>query len=572
MEHFTDNALQILRERYFRRNKEGGIIEDPKALFTRVAVAIAKVEEKERGYWESIFFNLMNDLLFLPNSPTLMNAGVPAGQLSACFVLPVEDSLKSIFTTLTNASLIHQSGGGTGYNFSKLRPAGSLIDGSQGTSSGPVSFMKIYNEATRYVKQGGKRRGANMGILNIDHPDIEKFIGAKSDGISLENFNLSVGVSDEFMRCLERDELWALRDPVSGKITGKIRALKLWDAIIEAAWATGDPGLIFFDAINRSNPLRGDHHIDSTNPCGEVPLENFESCNLGSVNLAKMTRINNDQLSIDWAKLSTTVHHALRFLDNVITANTYLLPEVGEVTGTNRKVGLGVMGWAELLLLLGIPYASDKAIHLAGEVMGFIQRESYKASEKLAEERGVFPSWTESRFYPERKMRNATCNSIAPTGSISVIANTTYSIEPLYALSFTREGILNDQTQEVTMPLLHERLGALGYWDDRTSGLIRETGSLATADWIPENIRELFKTSMEIGWQYHLKHQKAFQDHTDNAVSKTINLPGDTPVEVIGEIYRKAWTYGLKGITIYRDHSKKEQVLNKSCGLYPTTC
>lgn len=572
MKTLTANALQILKERYFLRDDKGVVKEHAEEMFRRVAHAVSLAEIKDAAIWEEVFYGLMSELVFLPNSPTLMNGGLDNGQLSACFVLPVEDSLEQIFTTLGHASLIHQSGGGTGYNFSHLRPRGSMISASRGTSSGPLAFMSIYDEATRHVKQGGKRRGANMGILNVDHADIKAFINAKRDGSSLSNFNLSVGITDRFMKSVKENTMWVLRDPHTGKKTETIPAAALWEEIINAAWATGDPGLIFLDAINRANPFAEKHTIQSTNPCGEVPLEDYESCNLGSVNLSCMVGDSPKGRSVNWGKLKTTVHQAIRFLDNVITVNTYPLPEVRDATLRNRKIGLGVMGWAEMLLQLEIPYASEEAIALAEELMGFIRRESYAASASLAEERGVFPSWDESRFYPRNPMRNATCNSIAPTGSIGVIADTSYAIEPLYALSFRREGILEGKTQEVSVAAVSKKLKELGYWDNRCADLISETGSLSDAYWLPERIRLLFKTSLEITWEDHLKHQRAFQRFTDNAVSKTINLPEETSAEVIGKIYTRAWEYGLKGITVYRDHSKPEQVLYKSCGIYPASC
>lgn len=572
MQQLTANALQILEQRYFLRNKDGSLKEGPEALFHRVASCIAAVETRERKYWEQVFYDLLNNLYFLPNSPTLMNAGLPDGQLSACFVLPVEDDLHEIFTTLTNASMIHKSGGGTGYNFSRLRARDSRLATSGGKASGPVSFMRIFDEATRQVKQGGKRRGANMGILNIDHPDIEEFIRVKSDGISLQNFNLSVGIFDDFMNQVLDDRLWGLRDPGSGKMVRQVPARKLWDAIVEMAWETGDPGLVFLDAINRANPLKKYSSISSTNPCGEVPLQDYESCNLGSVNLSKMLRKGENGQEVDWERLKSTVHHGIRFLDNVISANHYLLARIERVTCSNRKIGLGVMGWADMLLNLEIPYASEQAVEFAGDLMRFIRDESYTASEALAAEKGVFPSWEKSDYFPKRKMRNATCNSIAPTGSLAVIANTSYSIEPYYALSYTRKGILGDKSQEEVIPFLKEKLMAMGYWDERIDRMIWSTGSISDADWVPPEIRKLFQTSLEIGWEYHLRHQQAFQNFTDNAVSKTINLPEDAPVTDIDHIFRSAWKYGLKGITIYRDKSKTRQVLNRRCGIFPPTC
>ena len=556
----SENAKQILASRYLLRDAHGAIIETPDQLFSRVARHIAKNEGPDAEYWEGEFYRIMTRLEFLPNSPTLMNAGLPEGQLSACFVLPLEDSLSSIFETLKNAALIHQSGGGTGFNFSKLRPKDDLVTSSGGFSSGPLAFIKVFDAATEYVKQGGRRRGANMGILHADHPDIEAFISVKSDGRSLRNFNLSVGISDRFMHALKEEAEWPLINPRNRKIEKTVQAAALWASITEQAWKTGDPGLIFLDTLQRHNPISG-QLISSTNPCGEVPLVDYESCNLGSLNLTKMLKTAGDKIQIDWEKLEETTTTAVRFLDNVIAANHYVLPEIEQITYKNRKIGLGLMGWAEMLILLGIPYASDEAVKLAERLMEFIREKSYKASEELAQERGKFPAWDQSVFAPEQPMRNATCNSIAPTGTISVIANTSYSIEPLFALAFTRSGILDNKTQYEFNTFFIEKMKQEGYWHPELEKTVLETGSIQEIDAIPEALRKLFQTSMEIPWTYHLAHQKAFQKYTDNAVSKTINLPEDATEEMISEIYWKAWEDGLKGITVFRDKSRAEQVL-----------
>jgi ribonucleoside-diphosphate reductase alpha chain len=507
----------------------------------------------------------MRNLEFLPNSPTLMNAGLPNGQLSACFVLPVEDNLNAIFTTLKNAALIHHNGGGTGYNFSKIRPKDDFISSSEGFSAGPVSFMKIYDTATEYVKQAGKRRGANMGILNIDHSDIEEFISSKSDLQSLQNFNISVGITNDFMHALEEDKDWSLVNPRTNKISKTLSAKKLWDSIIEQALKTGDPGLIFLDTIHQNNPLKKLGKIQSTNPCGEVPLFNYESCNLGSINLKKMVLQNSTHIEIDWKKLERTIIIAIRFLDNVISCNYFVLPSIEEITLSNRKIGLGVMGWAELLILLDIPYASNKAVELAENVMKFIHEKSYNASQSLAKKRGCFPSWKQSSFAPHMILRNATCNSIAPTGSISIIANTSYAIEPLYALAFKRTGILENNTQMEINKTFIDKMKSLGLWSEQLRSEIIEKGSIQHVKNIPKHIKNLFKTSLEISWKYHLLHQRAFQRYTDNAVSKTINLPNTTTFEEVSEIYKTAWKYNLKGITIYRNGSRDNQVL-QLCG------
>ncbi len=562
----TANAQQLLNARYLLKDAEGRIVETPNQLFRRVANFIASAESLEQEVWANRFYQIMSDLLFLPNSPTLMNAGLPNGQLSACFVLPVEDSLGSIFTTLKDMALIHQSGGGTGYNFSKLRPHGDLIKMSGGVSSGPLAFIKIYDTATEHVRQGGKRRGANMGILNVDHPDIEEFVLAKSEGSMLQNFNLSVGISDEFMKAVKMDENWELINPRTKKVTKIIKAKGLWDLIVAKAWATGDPGLIFLDTINRFNPVPGEGRIQSTNPCGEVPLFDYESCNLGSINLSKMVRQENGTWGIDWIILETTVKTAIRFLDNVISVNHYLLPQIEKATNNNRKVGLGLMGWAELLVLLNLPYASDEAVALAEKLMQYVQAKSYEASKELVEDRGVFPNWEKSVHYPNVRLRNATCNSIAPTGSISVIADTSYSIEPLYALAYKRVGILENETQMEINPAFVMKMKQLGLWDEKLKNEVMAQGSIQHLGTLPVTLKKVFETSLEIPWQYHLLHQKAFQKYTDNAVSKTINLSQGTNKETISEIYWTAWEYGLKGITVYRDGSKANQIL-QACGL-----
>lgn len=566
MSTLTENAIQILEDRYFIKDKHGHIVEDSIELFKRVAKSVSLCENEKSEFYEKQFYELLSGLYFLPNSPTLMNAGCKDGQLSACFVLPVEDSLESIFTTLKNTALIHQSGGGTGFNFSKLRPKDDMVSSTSGTSSGPVAFMKIYDAATEYVKQGGKRRGANMGILNVDHPDIIEFVHSKSTKKVIENFNISVGILDAFMEAVINDSDWQLINPRTKGVDTVLRAKSLWEMIITQAWETGDPGLIFLDTINDHNQTPEIGTISSTNPCGEVPLLDYESCNLGSINLSKMVVLKNELYTVDWKKLSETIHLAIRFLDNIITINHYLLPEIKDITTSNRKIGLGVMGWAELLILLEIPYASEKALSLGEKLMQFIKRESYKASSNLALEKGCFPNWKKSIHYPDQKMRNATCNSIAPTGTISVIGNTSYSIEPLFALAYKRIGILGGKTQtEVNRHFVH-KMKTLGLWSSEVEEEIVKTGSIKNIKYIPASLKELFQTSLEIPWQYHLKHQKVFQESTDNAVSKTINLPENASIQEVSEIFILAWQYKLKGITIYRYGSKENQVLQK-CSL-----
>lgn len=564
MNELSANALQLLDARYLVKRE---MTETPDQLFQRVAKHVAGVEGEERDLWFNKFYEVMRNLEFLPNTPTLMNAGLHEGQLSACFVLPVPDNLAGIFTTLKNAALIHHSGGGTGYNFSKLRPTDDTISSSRGCSAGPVAFMKVYDIATEHVKQAGKRRGANMGILNVNHPDIEAFVTSKSDGVSLQNFNISVGISDEFMDAVEKDAHWVLINPRTKKPQRNIRAKDLWNLITKEAQKTGDPGLIFLDTINKLNPVSKQGIIQSTNPCGEVPLFDYESCNLGSINLSKMIVQDEEKLEIDWKKLEETISTSVRFLDNVISRNFYLLPKIKEKTLANRKIGLGVMGWAELLLILNIPYASDEAVALAEKLMEFIQEKSYMASETLAKERGNFPLWKESNYAPNTLRRNATCNSIAPTGSISVIADTSYSIEPLYALAFDRVGIMGDKTQTEINAVFVEKMRSLGLWTEKVKTEVIATGSIQQITSIPQDIKKLFETSLEIPWKYHLLHQRAFQKFTDNAVSKTVNLSEDTTAVEVAKIYKAAWEYGLKGITIYRNGSNVNQVL-QACGTH----
>lgn len=570
MSSLSKNALQILKERYLLTDSDGTIIETPYQLFKRVATFVASCEGEKKAIFEEQFYEILRKLYFLPNSPTLMNAGMNKGQLSACFVLPIRDSLEDIFDTLKHTALIHQSGGGTGFNFSKLRPKDDFVSSKSGTSSGPVAFMKIYDAATEYVKQGGKRRGANMGILNVNHPDIEEFIISKSNKNTLENFNISVGITDDFMQAVNQDLKWELMNPRTKEITKTVKAKKIWQLIVNEAWRNGDPGLIFLSTINASNPTPKKGNIESTNPCGEVPLLNYESCNLGSINLSKMISYTEQKATIDWEKLAETIKLGIRFLDNIITLNYYVLPMIKRITLANRKIGLGVMGLAEMLIFLEIPYASEQAVSLSEKVMKFIKNESYKASEKLASERGVFPEWNHSRHKNFYKLRNATCNSIAPTGSISVIADTSYSIEPLFALAYQRVGVLQNQTQTEINKIFIDKMKKLNAWNPKVEKTIMETGSVNSLKFISESVKSIFRTSLEIPWKYHLLHQRAFQKYTDNAVSKTINLSENTSVEDISKIFMLAWHYKLKGITVYRYGSKVNQVFQK-CSLNNST-
>ncbi len=560
----TDNALLVLTQRYLKKDADGHVLETPDELFRRVAKAIA---EPERSYhsggiatYEEEFYQALSSLDFLPNSPTLMNAGTKLSQLSACFVLPVKDNMNAIFSTLKTAALIQQSGGGTGFNFSALRPEKDYVSGTGGEASGPVSFMQIFDAATQHIKQGGKRRGANMGILNADHPDIEQFITAKKNPAILSNFNISVNITDDFMAAVEANGSWKLRHPKTGKAVAQIKARDLWDKIVLSAWETGDPGLIFGDEINRRNPLPGLGPINATNPCGEVPLLPYEACNLGSINLKHMVRLEGDQYVIDWKKLAATTGTAVRFLDNTIDANKYTNAPIRKMALGNRKIGLGVMGWAEMLILLEIPYDSEAAVKLGEQVMQFINRESFLASQKLAEERGVFPNWGKSVYHPKTPLRNATRTSIAPTGTISILANTSPSIEPLFALAFERTNVLDGKNLPEINSLFAHRLNSLS--PDLLQRLRRE-GEAKLLRELPPALSRIFPTAMRISWEYHIKHQVAFQKHTDNAVSKTINLPASATVEQVSHAYQMAWKNKAKGITVYRYDSKQSQVMNR---------
>jgi ribonucleoside-diphosphate reductase alpha chain len=566
MVRLSDNSSKVLQRRYLRKDASGNIIETPEGLFRRVAKAVAAAELKwgkvEPVFWEQKFYRLMSELLFLPNSPTLMNAGTSHSQLSACFVLPVEDNLPGIFSTLKHAALIQQSGGGTGFNFSSLRPKDDMVAEYGGTAAGPVSFMRVFDMTTQHIKQGGKRRGANMGILNIDHPDIDEFIVAKRTSNVLNNFNISVGIPDDFMHALEFNGEWRLIHPNNKKIVKILPAQQLWNDIIESAWQTGDPGLIFLDTINAVNPTPQLGNIESTNPCGEVPLLPYEPCNLGSINLSKVIKQDNGTYTIDWVLLEEIIIIAIRFLDNVIEENNYIIPEIRTMALGNRKIGLGIMGWAELLIQLGIPYDTEEALQLAEQLMEFIQEISLEASKKLAVERGVFPNWEKSIYYPAIPLRNATRTSIAPTGTISILADTSSSIEPLFALAFQREHVLNEETLYSINPLFISYLQAHHLYSEKIKEQLIKEGMAQNMTALPPGTRRLFKTALEISPDWHLQHQLAFQKHTDNAVSKTINLPASATRKEVDEIYRAAWRHKAKGITIFRNRSKVKQVLN----------
>lgn len=559
------NAAAVLERRYLRKNEKKDVIETPGELFRRVAKAIAAVDleygriRKEVDALETEFYEMMTRLEFLPNSPTLMNAGTDMGQLSACFVVPIEDSMESIFDAVKSMALIHQSGGGTGFSFSRLRPSGDVVKSTGGVASGPVSFMKVFDAATEVIKQGGRRRGANMGLLRVDHPDIMAFISSKEDGTSFQNFNISVGITDAFMAALKNDGTYSLINPRTGGVVKEESAKAVFDRMAATAWRTGDPGLVFIDEINRHNPTPKEGAIESTNPCGEVPLLPYESCNLGSINLTKMV----SEGKINREKLKRTVHAAVHFLDNVIDANKYPLQQIGEKTKENRKIGIGVMGFAELLIMLGIPYDSKNALDTAEEIMGCIDKEAKNASEELGKERGSFPNFKESALAKKYgHMRNATLTTVAPTGTTSIIAGCSSGIEPLFAVSFVRNVMGGVQLLE-TNPLFEQAARAGGFYSEELMVKVARNGSVADMEEVPDTIRELFVTAHDIPPEWHVRMQAAFQKHTDNAVSKTINLPEDASIADVEKAFLLAYDLKCKGITVYRYNSKAEQVLYK---------
>ncbi len=564
----SDNARRVLERRYLRKNDDGRITESPEEMFSRVAKHIAKAEKRYGGdarvkEMEEIFYQMMTELKFLPNSPTLMNAGRRIGQLAACFVLPVEDSMEGIFDALKNAALIHKSGGGTGFSFSRLRPAKSRVGTTGGIASGPVSFMRIFNTATEQVKQGGTRRGANMSVLRVDHPDIKEFIYCKQNNRELNNFNISVTVTDPFMESVKRNAPYDLINPRDNQKAGELDAAEVYNGLVKQAWENGDPGIIFLDRINRDNPTPGLGEIESTNPCGEQPLLPLEACNLGSINLAKFVTETDTGPVIDYDGLKEVVWWSVRFLDDTIDMSKYPLPEIDTMVKGNRKIGLGVMGFADLLYRLGIPYDSEIALDTAEEVMGFIQRESHEASKDLAEERGVFGNFDKSTFKDRKgcSYRNATTTTIAPTGTLSIIADCSSGIEPLFALSFVRNVMDNDKLLEVN-PYFEKVAKEKGFYTPELMDVIAKKGTIRGMEEIPEKERDLFVTAHDVVPEWHIRMQAAFQKYTDNAVSKTVNLPRDATIEDVRKVYDLAYELGCKGVTIYRDGSKENQVLS----------
>lgn len=564
--NINKNAQTVLEQRYLVKDEMGNPEETVEQLFHRVASAIASAdglydEKADCSKTEAIFYNMMTELEFLPNSPTLMNAGRDLGQLSACFVLPIEDSMESIFEAIKQAALIHKSGGGTGFSFSNLRQEGSAVNSTGGVASGPVSFLRVFNMATEAIKQGGSRRGANMGILRIDHPDILKFINCKADNRDITNFNLSVGITEEFMKAAEEGRDYPLMDPHTGKVVKTLNAAEMFEKIVDAAWKNGEPGIIFLDRLNRDNVVPEQGRIEATNPCGEQPLLPHESCNLGSINLTKMVSSEGGRAELDWDKLRTTVKHAVHFLDNVIDVNKYPLKEIAQTTKRTRKIGLGVMGWADCLLMMGIPYNTDEAVLLGEKVMAFISQQGRKASQDLAEKRGAFPLFDKSVLPQDKPQRNATITTIAPTGTLSIIGGCSSGIEPIFAYVFIRN--IMDGTEMIEInPVLKRMLEKRGLYSEHLMRRIAEEGTISHIEEIPEDIRRVFVSTHDISPEYHVRMQAAFQRATDNAVSKTVNFSRQASREDVAKVYSLAFSLGCKGLTIYRDGSRDEQVLN----------
>ena len=560
----SPNAVVVLKKRYLKKDDNGEVTEGAQEMFRRVAETIAQVDlvydpKAEVAKTTRKFYELMAHLFFMPNSPTLMNAGRELGQLSACFVLPVEDSIESIFDAIKHTAIIHKSGGGTGFSFSRIRPENDGVLSTKGVASGPISFMNIFDVATETIKQGGTRRGANMGILRIDHPDIERFITCKNDTKRLTNFNISVGLTDQFMQAVQDKADFPLINPRTREEVKRVKAHKLFDLIVESAWATGEPGIIFLDAVNRGNTIPHLGDIEATSPCGEQPLLPYESCNLGSLNLAKVVKDG----AVDYPLLKKIVQTAVHFLDNVIDANNFPLESIKEQTLANRKIGLGVMGFADMLIQMGVQYNSDDAVKVGEEVMAFIQKEARQASATLADKRGNFKFYAGSRFDGNGigRMRNATTTTIAPTGTISIIAGCSSGIEPLFAVSYVRRVLEGTELVEVH-PLFEEIAKQRGFYSTELMRQIAQTGSIREFKEIPKDVRRLFVTAHEVSPQWHIRLQAAFQKHTDNAVSKTVNFPHQAGPDDVRQVYLMAYEMGLKGVTIYRDGSRDQQVLS----------
>lgn len=566
--NLSENALVVLEKRYLQKDSRGNVIETPADLFRRVSKHIASAElvfdkQADAGAWEERFFRLMTSLDFLPNSPTLMNAGRELGQLSACFVLPIEDSMESIFDAVKYTALIHKSGGGTGFSFSRIRPKKDRVGSTGGVASGPVSFMRAFDVATDVIKQGGMRRGANMGILNIDHPDIMEFIASKEDPKAFTNFNISVAITDAFMQAVEQGADYGLVNPHNGEEEGRLNARQVFDKIVDMAWRTGDPGMIFIDRINQFNSTPNLGNIESTNPCGEQPLLPYESCNLGSVNLSHMVRQAGGRSEIDYDRLRDTVKLAVRFLDDVIEVNQFPLPQIADMTRKTRKVGLGVMGFADMLIQLQVAYNSEKALEVAGKVMRFISEEAMAESIALGRSRGLFPAFSGSVYDSESgpRVRNANRTTIAPTGTLSIIAGCSSGIEPIFALSYFRHILDGEKLVEVN-PYFEKAAREQNFYSDSLMKKLAEGEKLDTIKEVPGGLKEVFITSHDISPDWHIKIQSAFQQFTDSAVSKTVNMPYEATVEDVKAAYLMAYHARLKGITIYRDRSRDSQVLN----------
>jgi ribonucleoside-diphosphate reductase alpha chain len=574
----SPNALTVLRLRYLKKGASGKPSETPAQMFRRVARNIAEAESlygaapRRCARVAETFFDMMSRLEFLPNSPTLMNAGRDLQQLSACFVLPVEDSLESIFDAVKHQALIHQSGGGTGFSFSRLRPKNDPVATTNGIASGPVSFMRIFNKTTEIIKQGGARRGANMGVLRVDHPDILEFIDVKRDPAELTNCNLSVGLTDAFMRALERHRPYVLVNPHTGRRVARLEADAVFERIADAAWRTGEPGVLFLDTINAQNPTPHLGLIEATNPCGEQPLLPYESCNLGSINLGRFVTGIPRRPRIEVERLGMCVRTAVRFLDDVIDMNRYPLPAIEAITKGNRKIGLGVMGFADLLIKLKIPYDSPEALTTGKNVMRFVLEQARAASAELASERGVFPNWKGSRHESEgHRLRNATVTTLAPTGTISIIADCSSGIEPLYGVCFTRH-VLEDVRLTALHPLFVEQARAAGIYSERLARRVAAHGSIQEFREIPAEIRSLFRTAHDITPEHHVRMQAAFQEYSDSGVSKTINLSATASKKDVASAFLLAYRLGCKGVTVFRTGSRDKQVMTcAACTTPPLT-